>query len=393
MSKKSTIGKVANITTGKLDSNDFELGGIYPFFTCAPDPLTINSFSFDDEAILVAGNNAQGNFHINKYSGKFDAYQRTYVITEKDGYSLDYIYYSLQLDLKRLKEKSQGSQTKFLTKPIIENLEIRDISLDQQIQTISLLKLLDEKLSINRDQIRILEDLCRKYFEYWFIQYDFPSESDEPYASSNGLMVYSQELKRNVPENWVIEPLKNQIRIISGYPFKSNKYVEDGEFGVITIKNVQDLSLDLSNVDRIDEIPSNLPQECRLDVGDILISLTGNVGRICIVDRANLLLNQRVGKISSSSNFYYFSYLYFQRPEVRLRLKKLATRSSQSNLSPIDAVEDLLLVPNEKILSEFNNQVKPLFDKVLALKSQNYILKAQKDYLMPLLVTGQVTPN
>jgi len=393
MSKKSTIGKVANITTGKLDSNDFELGGIYPFFTCAPDPLTINSFSFDDEVILVAGNNAKGNFHINKYSGKFDAYQRTYVITEKDGYSLDYIYYSLQLDLKRLKEKSQGSQTKFLTKPIIENLEIRDISLDEQIQTVSLLKLLDEKLSINRDQIRILEDLCRKYFEYWFIQYDFPSESDEPYASSNGPMIYSQELKRNVPENWVIEPLKNHIRIISGFPFKSNKYVEDGVFGVITIKNVQDLSLDLSNVDRIEEIPSNLPQECKLDVGDILISLTGNVGRICIVDSANLLLNQRVGKISSSSNFYYFSYLYFQRPEVRLRLEKLATRSSQSNLSPIDAVEDLFLVPNEKVLNGFNNQVKPLFDKVLALKSQNYFLKAQKDFLMPLLVTGQITSN
>jgi type I restriction enzyme S subunit len=88
---------MCNITTGKLDSNAFEIDGKYPFFTCAPSPLRINSYAFEDDVILLAGNNASGNFHCQRYSGKFNAYQRTYVITEKEGYDLDYIFYNLKI--------------------------------------------------------------------------------------------------------------------------------------------------------------------------------------------------------------------------------------------------------------------------------------------------------
>ena len=88
---------ICNITTGKLDSNACEVNGKYPFFTCAPLPLKINSFAFDDDVILLAGNNASGNFHCQRFCGKFNAYQRTYIITEKDGYDLDYIFYKFHL--------------------------------------------------------------------------------------------------------------------------------------------------------------------------------------------------------------------------------------------------------------------------------------------------------
>ena len=94
MIEKLKIGNICNITTGKLDSNQFVLGGKYPFYTCAPSPLTIDSYSFDDSVILIAGNNAAGNFHINRFDGKFDAYQRTYILTAKPDFDLDYIFYS-----------------------------------------------------------------------------------------------------------------------------------------------------------------------------------------------------------------------------------------------------------------------------------------------------------
>ena len=69
--------------------------GKYPYFTCAPEPLKIDTYAFDDNAILLAGNNASGNFHCQRYNGRFNAYQRTYVITAKQGYDIDFIYYSL----------------------------------------------------------------------------------------------------------------------------------------------------------------------------------------------------------------------------------------------------------------------------------------------------------
>src|SRR3989344_8026921 len=88
--KVERFGELVNIQTGKLDSNAEETGGRFPFFTCAPNPLKINSYAFDCSAILLAGNNANGIFHINRYSGKFNAYQRTYVLTQKSNVNLDF---------------------------------------------------------------------------------------------------------------------------------------------------------------------------------------------------------------------------------------------------------------------------------------------------------------
>ncbi|MFI3220971.1 MAG: restriction endonuclease subunit S [Methylococcales bacterium] len=80
MLEKLKIGDICNIKTGKLDANQFVLGGEYPFYTCAPEPLTIDSYAFDDSVILIAGNNAAGNFHVNRFNGKFNAYQRTGIV-------------------------------------------------------------------------------------------------------------------------------------------------------------------------------------------------------------------------------------------------------------------------------------------------------------------------
>jgi type I restriction enzyme S subunit len=109
------LTNIANITTGKLDSNAEVVDGKYYFYTCAANPVRTDSFAFNDSVILIAGNNASGNFHINRYTGKFNAYQRTYIVTEKKEYYLDYLFQVLERQLKVLKTRGQGSQTKFLT--------------------------------------------------------------------------------------------------------------------------------------------------------------------------------------------------------------------------------------------------------------------------------------
>ncbi len=121
---KVKLGDICNIVTGKLDSNAAVPNGKYPFFTCAPEPLKIDVFAFDDDVILLAGNNAEGVFHINRYKGKFNAYQRTYVLTAREGYDIDYIKFSIEMSILEFKARALGSQTKFLTKPLIENFDI-----------------------------------------------------------------------------------------------------------------------------------------------------------------------------------------------------------------------------------------------------------------------------
>jgi len=95
--KKTTLGKHCVICTGKKDVNEGEMFGIYPFFTCSREVYAIDNYAFDLEAILLAGNNASGDFNVKHYKGKFNAYQRTYVITvnEKQKVLYRYLYFQL----------------------------------------------------------------------------------------------------------------------------------------------------------------------------------------------------------------------------------------------------------------------------------------------------------
>jgi type I restriction enzyme, S subunit len=118
------LSDIANITTGKLDSNAEVIGGEYPFYTCAATPTTIDCFEYDNDVILIAGNNATGNFHVNRYTGKFNAYQRTYIVTEKKIEHLDYLYQVLARQMKIIKKRGKGSQTKFITLGMLTEINI-----------------------------------------------------------------------------------------------------------------------------------------------------------------------------------------------------------------------------------------------------------------------------
>lgn len=124
--QKKPLGEFVDIKTGKLDANAAIKNGKYPFFTCSRDIFAINNYAFDCEAILLAGNNAVGDFNVKHYKGKFNAYQRTYVITvnEKNGMLYRFLYFQMLKSLKEFKEKSVGAGTKFLKMGMIKNLEI-----------------------------------------------------------------------------------------------------------------------------------------------------------------------------------------------------------------------------------------------------------------------------
>lgn len=155
-------------TTGKLDANAAAIDGRYPFFTCAKEIFYINDYAFDQEALLLAGNNAAGKYDVKYYNGKFNAYQRTYVLSlRKQGI---YSIFKKQLEdkLEYLQSKSKGSTTRYLTMGILKNLtflvpdmEIQ-VKLDQEIQHINKLKS-DVQKSIDETQL-LMDSLMQEYF-------------------------------------------------------------------------------------------------------------------------------------------------------------------------------------------------------------------------------------
>jgi type I restriction enzyme, S subunit len=146
-SNKEFLGSLVNITTGKLDANAAVEGGEYPFFTCSREPYAIDKFAFDCEAILLAGNNAVGDFNVKHYKGKFNAYQRTYVITinEQKRVLYRFLYFQILKSLKKFKSQSVGAGTKFLKLGMIKDMEISLPSLAEQERIVSTMDCLREE--------------------------------------------------------------------------------------------------------------------------------------------------------------------------------------------------------------------------------------------------------
>lgn len=133
---------IFNLTTGKLNSNASVENGKYPFFTCSKETFKIDNYSFDCEALLLSGNNAAGEYSIKYYNGKFDAYQRTYILSLRDKNN-SYEFYRMLLEekLKELKDKSIGTNTKYLTLNILKRINLIEPNYELQNQFEKIVKL------------------------------------------------------------------------------------------------------------------------------------------------------------------------------------------------------------------------------------------------------------
>lgn len=157
------LGDVCNIKTGKLDANESSINGIYPFFTCSKEPLKINKYSYDCECVLVAGN---GDLNVKYYSGKFDAYQRTYIVEIKDKelFKTKYIYLLIESQLEVLRKKSIGGVIKYIKLSDLTNIGVPNLSILEQEKIVNNIFKLHESISIKRKQIIKFDELIKSQF-------------------------------------------------------------------------------------------------------------------------------------------------------------------------------------------------------------------------------------
>lgn len=157
------LGELVNFVTGKLNSNAAVEDGKYPFFTCSKETFWIDQYAFDTEAILLSGNNAQAIYSVKHFEGKFNAYQRTYVITIKniDRISYRFLAQMLSRSLERLRTISIGSSTKYLTLGLLTNLRVAIPPHGDGLAIGEWLNTVDEKLKQHEAKRRSLQDLFR----------------------------------------------------------------------------------------------------------------------------------------------------------------------------------------------------------------------------------------
>ena len=159
---------VFNTTTGKLDANAMVADGAYPFFTCAKEVYRIDKYAFDQEALLLAGNNAAGKYDVKYYKGKFNAYQRTYVLSLKQAWSYQLFRYQLEDKLTYLQEQSKGSNTRYITLKILSDLEFVVPPMDLQNEFAAFVEHTDKlKLAVT-EALAELETLKKSLMQQYF---------------------------------------------------------------------------------------------------------------------------------------------------------------------------------------------------------------------------------
>ncbi len=262
---------------------------------------------------------------------------------------------------------------------------------EEQVKIGDMLYNIEQKIQVNKQINDNLEQQAKLLYNYWFTQFDFPDENGKPYRSSGGKMVWNDTLKREIPNNWVANPLSNIFTFKSGYSFSSDLYEASGKYKLLTIKNVQNNGIN-PNVDNyINVLPENIPDYCLLKAKDILMSLTGNVGRVGIMYADNCLLNQRVALAQPVNiNQRVFVYFLLKSDIIHKQYEMIANGSSQQNLSPIEA-EKVIIAYNPEIATKFSTLCNDYLNTIVSNLVENQELINIRDWLLPMLMNGQAT--
>jgi len=276
----------------------------------------------------------------------------------------DFLFYLLKYCIAELKQQSSGGVFDTIIRETFDNISVFLPPLPEQKAIADVLSSLDDKIDLLTRQNKTLEDLAQAFFRKWFVE-----DADE-------------KLKKY--------PLSELMVIQNGFAFRSRDYQDAGKYKIVTIKNVQDGFIDTSGTTFLNQLPVGMPDYVLLTIGDVLISLTGNVGRVGIVVEDNLLLNQRVAKISPYNPEYLpFLYFYFRNETTREYLINLAHGTAQANLSPIETLKTEVSF-SKTLIKKYSELFMPMYQKIIKNKQQIIVLQKLRDTLLPKLISGEV---
>lgn len=302
----------------------------------------------------------------------------------------NYFLYYFRAYIAKVITGGSGDSTipNFPPMDFVKNVEVELPDLVVQRKIGRILKRIDKKYELNNHINNNLEELMKTIYQRWFIEFEFPNEEGKPYKSNGGKLAYNEELKSKIPENWKVVNINEISDFITGYAFTSDTYCNDGRYKLYTIKNVQDGNI-VSNVDNtIEKLPFNLPYECILKPKDLIMSLTGNVGRVGLVYENQVLLNQRLLKIKQKNNLSYL-YSLFRNDYIKNKCESISTGTSQKNLSPVE-LGKVKVAYSIKIVDKFEEKCSALIETFINNLEENQRLKSLKEFILPLLMNGQI---
>lgn len=379
--KIAKLGKIAIIRTGKLDSNAAVIGGRYPFFTCDPNTLSIDVWAYDTEAVLLAGNNASGNYTAKYYKGKFNAYQRTYIIesANEEELNIRYLCYALNQQLRLLKTMSSGSTTKFLTVRMLDNLDIPLPGINIQTQIVNILSAYDDLIENNQKQIKLLEEVAQRLYKEWFVNLRFPGHENT-------------KIVDGVPEGWRVASIADVCDTVGGGTpsTKIQSYYEKGDILWVTPTDItRNFSLALLDTEK-KITPEGLKNSSAkmLPAETILMTSRASVGFFGMC-KYEVCTNQGfISCIPKRENLQM--YLLFNLKSRVEEIRQKAGGSTYLEISKTVFRELKIILPKDEVLAEYQKNVHDIFDEIYCRTEMIKSLVDMRNRVLPKLMSGEV---
>ena len=301
-----------------------------------------------------------------------------------------FVYYIFEFIKKEIQKTSSGSIQDNINIDYLTNLQLMVPSKSYQDKIVELLSSLDQKIALNNQINEELEAMAKTLYDYWFVQFDFPDENGKPYKSSGGKMVYNEQLKREIPEGWGVEKVSEIAKTGSGGTPKSttDEYYSNGTIPWINSGELNK-SIIISTTNYITEFGLENSSAKLFPADSILIAMYGaTAGKVSFLAFESST-NQAICAVTLDDNRlkYYFKFFI---EDLYSHLVTLSSGSARDNLSQ-DMIKNLLMInPNDRVIETFFVLVDSYFLQITNNLKQNQELTQLRDWLLPMLMNGQV---
>lgn len=419
------LGDLLKIKNGR-DHKHLEDGKI-PVFGSGGLMRYVNQSLYDDESILLPRKGSLSNI---QYTKKPFWTVDTLYYTEIDKKKVEpyYLYHYLKrLDLSNL---NSGTGVPSMTFGAYYDIKIKLPDLPTQQKIASVLSALDDKIELNNRINAELEAMAKTLYDYWFVQFDFPvastgsatttgsateisgenvastplsQQSDEKntaaerssksvaersrgYKSSGGKMVYNETLKREIPEGWEVKSLYKIADFINGLACQKFRPENENDDYLPVIK-IREMNEGKSN--NTERVRVNIPEKNIINDGDVLFAWSASLD-VKIWTEGKGALNQHIFKVVSRDyprSFYYFELLnYLKHFKMMAELRK----TTMGHITIDHLKTSYISIPPKNLIEKLDKKLDVLIERIIINKKQNQELSALRDWLLPMLMNGQV---
>jgi len=303
----------------------------------------------------------------------------------------EYLYYLLLKEKDNILGYANGTVFQNLKTDILRDYKIKIPPLSEQQKIISILSAFDDKIELNNEMNKTLEEIAQAIFKHWFIDFEFPNENGEPYKSSGGEFVDSE--LGPIPKGWRINTIrdicKNNTAITGKTPPTRVKENYGDYMMFITIPDMHGNVFVINTQKKLSRIGANSQKNKTLPPLSICVSCIATPGLVCLTSEPSQT-NQQINSIVCKENISPY-YIFSLMKNYRTHIINLGSGGTATlNLNKRDFEKIKIIIPETNIMKKYESKTKHLFDRILLNQKENAILSQLRDTLLPKLISGEI---